>query len=229
MGQCFPTCFLPLLIFIKDNPRISLTPPSDDKLLKIIDFLTRKNINSKRNKDISFIELFPDKTLIEKKFDQFISNLKIIKGRRNAFIYFIGEIIDNIYEHSMFSIAYIMAREEKNKNFTELAFIDNGISIPGSYEQEGFHFSNIEALQQALKGLSTKNDERGYGLRTSLNLLIKGFDAECLLISRRAVLIGHKNDRTFFNLQKNNIFSRTLLSTRIPHNNKEVNVYDYIE
>ena len=161
--------------------------------------------------------------------ETFMSKENAYGGGLNAFSYFIGELIDNIYEHSKFSTAYIMAQKYKKLKFIEICIIDNGISIPGSYEDKNLKLTDVKALEEALKGLSTKSDERGYGLRTSLRLLTEGLSANCLIISRGAGLIKDKNDTFIYELEELNSFSGTLISIRIPYIIKEVNIYDYIE
>lgn len=227
----FPTCLLPLGIFIKEHKEICVIPPTDIEVSKYVNIIMKDKIDSAKRSYIPIIEILPNKKLIEKNLESLISNQNIHMGSLNAFGYFIGELIDNIYEHSEFSTAYIMAQRYKQKNFTEIGIIDNGISIPGSYESKGFNFNDIKALEEALKGLSTKykSDERGYGLRTSLNILTEGFEAKCLIVSRGVGLIANKNNRFFCKMKKNNIFNGTLISTRFLNNIREVNVYDYIE
>jgi hypothetical protein len=113
--------------------------------------------------------------------------------------------------------------------FTEIGIVDNGISIPGSYEDKGFKFTDIKALEEALNGLSTKSDERCYGLRTSLRLLTEGLEAQCLIVSRGVGLITNKNNTLFYEMEKPNTFNGTLISSRIPYKIRKVNIYDYIE
>jgi hypothetical protein len=123
-----------------------------------------------------------------------------------------------------------MAQRYKQLKFTEVGIIDNGISIPGSYENKGLKFSDIEALKEAVQeGLSTKSDERGYGLRTSLKILTQGLEADCFIVSRGAGLIMNKYNTLFYEIEKNNIFNGTLISTRIPYKPRNVNIYDFIE
>lgn len=229
LSWVFPTFLLPLGIFIKEHSEIDVIPPMDNDVLKYVNIMMKGKIDSIKRSYIPIVEILPNRTLIEKKLDSLIINLKIHKRSQNAFSYFIGELIDNIYEHSKFSSAYIMAQKYKHRNFTEIGIIDNGISIPGSYESNGYNFNDIEALEQALKGLSTKDYERGYGLRTSLDILIKGFEAECLIISKGAGLILNKNNSSYIKLEQNYIFKGTLISTRLYNINREVNVYEYIE
>jgi len=68
-----------------------------------------------------------------------------------------------------------MAQKHPAKRFTEVSIVDNGISIPGTFENAGFEFEDTEAISEAMKGQSTKRDkERGFSLRSSINLLTKG-------------------------------------------------------
>ena len=223
----FPTCLLPLGIFIKEHKEIHVIPPIDIEVSKYFNIIMKDKIDSAKRSYIPIVEILPNKKLIEKNLDSLISNIH--KGIQNAFGYFIGELIDNIYEHSKFSKAYIMAQKFKQKKFTEIGIIDNGISISGSYEAHGFNFNDIQALEEAIKGLSTKSDDRGYGLSSSLSLLTKGLKADCLIISRGAGLIANKDSTIFYKMKKNNVFSGTLISTRFHNNIREVNIYEYIE
>lgn len=230
----FPTCLLPLGIFIKEHKEIHVIPPIDIEVAKYFNIIMKDKIDSVKRSYIPIVEILPNKKLIEKNLDSLISNKDYNMGSLNAFAYFIGELITNIYEHSKFSTAYIIAQRYNQKNFTEIGIIDNGISIPGSYEIKGFNFSDIKALEEAIQGLSTKyNDieysERGYGLRTSLNLLTEGFEAKCLIVSRGVGLIANKNNRFFYKMKEKDIFNGTLISTRFYNNIREVNVYAYID
>lgn len=226
----FPTSFLPLVIFIKEHEGIHVKPSILPEISNFIHSIMKGKIKSAKNSYLSIIELPPDEKLREKTLETLISNQNTHIGGLNAFSYFIGELLDNIYEHSKFSKAFIMAQKYEYMKFTEVGIIDNGISIPGSYENEGYKFNDIEALKEAvLKGLSTKSNERGYGLRTSLRLLTEGLEADCLIVSRRAGLIINKNNTSFYEMEENDIFNGTLISVRIPYNLSQVNIYEYIE
>ncbi|MHA1359121.1 MAG: hypothetical protein ACTSRC_13445 [Candidatus Helarchaeota archaeon] len=225
----FPTCLLPLGIFIKENQEIHVISPTRPEVSNYINIIMKGKIDSSKKSYIPIIEIPPDVKLREKILEPLISNQNAYVGGQNAFSYFIGELIDNIYEHSKFSIAYVMAQRYNKMKFTEVCIIDNGISIPGSYKNKGYKFNDIEALKEAvLKGLSTKSDERGYGLRTTLNLLTNGLEANCLIISGSASLIANKDNNKFHDIEKS-IFNGTLISVRIPYKLSKVNIYEYIE
>lgn len=117
------------------------------------------------------------------------------------------------------------------KGFTELCIIDNGISIPKSYELKKHRLNNdIEAFQLALEGISTKPDrERGFGFHTSIEILRKGLSSTCFIASRGAALIADEQSLDICNIGKINIYQGTIISTRIPETSKKVNLYDYLE
>lgn len=225
----FPTFLLPLGLFIKTHQDINVILPKISKVSNYLKLIIKDTTRQAKKSYIPIIEIPPNAKLREKMLEIFMFKESTHSGGQNAFSYFVGELIDNIYEHSKFSTAYIMAQKYQKMKFIEICILDNGISIPGSYENKGFKFTDVKALEEALKGLSTKSDERGYGLRTSLRLLTEGLDANCLIISRGAVLIKDKNNSFVHELEKFNRFNGTLISIRIPYKNKEVNIYDYIE
>lgn len=226
----FPTCLLPLGVFIKEHKEICVIPPKLLEVSKYIKIIMKGKINILKKSFIPIIEILPNQKFIEKILEPFYSNHNVYVGGPNAFRYPIGELIDNVYEHSKFSISYLMAQQYEKMRFTEVGIIDNGISIPGSYENKGHKFNDTEALKEAvLKGLSTKSDERGHGLNDSLKVLREGLNGNCLIVSRGAGLIANKSNLTFYELEKGNIFKGTLISARIPYNLGEVNIYDFIK
>ncbi len=129
------------------------------------------------------------------------------------------------------SLCFIQIPSVSRKKVTEVCIIDNGISIPKSFDIKKYNIPNdTEALKKAIEGLSTKSDvERGFGLRTSLNLLSEGLNASCLIVSGSAGLIAKKNRMAFYSMEELNRFDGTLISTRIPDKLKKVDIYDYID
>lgn len=226
----YPTSLLPLGIFIKNNPDLSIVPPVDLSVLYYYNIITKGEwLHSPNRSYIPIVQIPHNENQREKIFEPLYSESETIGGL-NAFNYFIGELVDNICQHSIFSDAYIMAQKYETKRFTEVSIIDDGISIPGAFENAGFEFDDTKALFEAINGHSTKSDvERGFGLRTSLKLLTKGLHGECLIVSRRGGLIVTDEKKTLYNMDKNHEFSGTLICVRVPYIYKDVNIYDYIE
>ncbi len=223
----FPSCLLPLGLFMK-KIGIKVIFPNDNNVKNYINLILKGNIDSSNKSYIPIIEILPNIELIQKRIDLLISDQ--INENFQSFNYIISELVDNIYEHSKYTSAFIMVQKYDVKKFIEIAIIDNGISIPGSYERNYLKFSDVVALQKALKGLSTKDKcERGFGLRTSMNVLTNGFNAECLIVSRGASVILTKNEKKFLELEPGFLFEGTFICSRIMMPKKEIDLYNYVE
>ncbi|CAG1020062.1 hypothetical protein DOJK_00054 [Patescibacteria group bacterium] len=156
----------------------------------------------------------------------------IYYGGINAFNFLIGELIDNIYQHSKFTNASIMAQRYEKKRFTEISIFDDGISIPKCFENHGLYSKHdANAIQKAISGLSTKDKSRGYGLNTSINIYVNGVGGSLLLISRNGAFYLKNDDdsgRKLYSLSSEYKLDGTLITFRIPYPVKEVNIYDYV-
>jgi len=227
----YPTSLLPLGIFIKEEQEISVVPPSDPDVLSYYNIITesRSEYSTERTY-LPIVQIPPSEHQRAKILEPVIYANSDKIGGVNAFAYFVGEIVDNVYQHSKFSTAYIMAQKYPAKRFTEVSIVDGGISIPGAFENAGFEFEDTEALSKAINGLSTKRDkERGFGLGSSIKLLTKGLCGECLIVSREGGLIMDNEKKTLYKMDSNCMFKGTLVSVRVPFQDREVEIYDYIE
>lgn len=227
----YPTFLLPLGIFMNQNPKTQYNHPNDPDIAKYFDImLNESNTENFGTKNyIPLIKLPQDKEMRDEILHLFLEQ-KTQVGGKDAFFYIISELSDNIFQHSDFSTAFIMAQQYPKKEFTEIAIIDNGISIPGSYEKKKYNFTDVQALEEAMKGLSTKNTvERGYGLRTTIKLLREGLNAECLIISRNAKLTYNTNQEKLEISESSYNQKGTLISTRIPLQDKDIDIYDYVD
>lgn len=225
----YPTLLLLLGVFIKQNKGIALIPPGDQKVSNYFNIITRNKNTGKGWSYLPIIEI--PKTGSGPELDR-LNSYASDCGGTTALQYFIGELVDNIYQHSQFSTAYITAQKYPKLGFLEFCIIDNGISIPQSYEDNGILIeSDKVALDYALKGISTKKDiERGCGLRTSIRLLTSGMNGKCLIVSRRAGLGANISDGAFtFDLDEEDIYNGTMISINVPFQRKKVEIYGYIE
>lgn len=227
----YPTLLLLLGVFIKQNKGITLIPPEDKRVSNYFDIITRNNNTGKKGSYLPIIAVPKTGSGSEAELER-LNSYASDCGGTTALQYFIGELVDNIYQHSQFSTAYITAQKYPKLGFLEFCIVDNGISIPQSYEDNGILIeSDKVALDYALKGISTKKDkERGCGLRTSIKLLTSGMNGTCLIISRRAVLGANKLDgASTFDLDEENIYHGTLISISVPLQREKVEIYRYIE
>lgn len=224
-----PTNLLPLGIFIKEQQNISVIPPIDPNVLMYYNIITKgERGHSSGRSYIPIVQIPPNDHQRGKMLEPLYTFENGHVGGHNAFSYFISELVDNVYQHSKFSTAYIMA--QKYAKFTEVGIIDNGISIPIAFENAGFAFDDTKALSEAINGLSTKPDAgRGFGLKTSLKLLTKGLHGECLIISGGGGLIATDVGKTFYTMHDYYAFGGTLICASVPYTYRGVNIYDYIE
>jgi len=227
----YPTLILPLGVFIKQNKDIVLIPPQDRRVSNYFDVITKNNNSNKKGSYLPIIEVPKAGSGSEAELER-LNSYASDCGGTTALQYFVGELVDNIYQHSQFSTAYITAQKYPNLGFVEFCIVDNGISIPQSYEDNGILIeSDKVALDYALKGISTKKDkERGCGLRTSIKLLTSGMNGTCLIVSRRAGLGANKLEGAFtFNLTDEDIYYGTLISISVPLQRETVEIYPFIE
>ena len=225
----YPTTLLPLGIFIKEQQNISVITPIDPNVLNYYNIITKGERGYSPGRSyIPIVQIPPNDHQREKMLEPLYTFENGHVGGHNAFSYFISELVDNVYQHSKFSTAYIMA--QKYAKFTEVGIIDNGISIPRAFENAGFAFDDTKALSEAINGLSTKPDAgRGFGLKTSLKLLTKGLRGECLIISGGGGLIATDVEKTFYKMHDYYTFGGTLICASVPYTYSRVNIYDYIE
>ena len=129
-------------------------------------------------------------------------------GGANAFNLTLVELMDNIYQHSDFNNACVMVQNYPIKGFAEISIFDDGVSIPGSFENHGMPFkSDAHAILDAINGVSTKDKDRGYGLNDSIELYTNGGNSEALIISRNGIF--YKKNRAPVKLYNTELMNTT--------------------
>ncbi len=228
----YPSKLLPIINFIKNNPKMELIHPREANVKKYVDIMLSENSRLLQSKSYLHQVGLPKE---RKEANNIIERLKFLceqgknLGGQSAFSYFLSEMIDNIYDHSQFTHAQVFAQLYENKKFSEIAIIDDGISIQGSYRKAGHNFSDEQALLKALEGISTKTPDRGFGLRTNVRLFTEGLKGSFLIISGGAAVYITEQDKKVFKLQPTQSFQGTLITVRLPYPASEVNIYDFIE
>ena len=142
---------------------------------------------------------------------------------KDTFMYFISELTTNIVEHSLCSNSLFMAQQYPKKRFTELAFFDNGITIPGSLRETGKwkDISDQQLIVNAVYGLSSKPEsDRGRGLGSSINVITKLLKGEIFIASGEGTFYTNKevgdNKYSSYTLNKEHRLNGTLISIRLP-------------
>ena len=140
--------------------------------------------------------------------------------------YFIGELLDNIYEHSESNRGFIFSQYLKREGMIYLCIADEGITVYNSYKKANVYLDEIEgdeavALSLANEGCSTKErphaETRGYGIPTSKKMLVEGMGGAFFMLSGGAFhRYGNKGENDFVNL--GNIFrwNGTIILLKIP-------------
>ena len=164
-----------------------------------------------------------------------IQQLNIQSNVANGFKYMIDETLDNITEHSESDRGYIFAQAYPTKGFLDVCIADRGVSLLGSYEKlpDNEILSDMEAIKAANRGLSSKNlpdaENRGFGIRTSKQMLIHGLGGQYLMISGCSLYLKSCNLDTFYSMPHGLRWNGTIVALRIPYHSSSFNYINYIE
>ncbi|MCF0183713.1 MAG: sensor histidine kinase [Bacteroidaceae bacterium] len=155
----------------------------------------------------------------------------IINGLR----YIIGEIVDNVTQHSQAPYGYLYSLINRSNEYVEIAIADQGIGLLGSYHANDDKdiCSDLEAIQAANRGISTKNrpeaENRGFGIITSKRMIIDGLKGTYAMISGNALSIKSPSATQYIQLAPNIKFDGTIVLFRIPLTTTTFNYINYIE
>ena len=149
--------------------------------------------------------------------------------------YMLGEIVDNISEHSKSECGYIIAQCYPTSKYIDICIGDTGITLLGSYE--GIPNCEItsdgEAMRAANSGISTKNlpdaENRGYGISTTRKMLVEGMGGQYMMVSGDTVYVKTKAGSGYFELPYGIRFEGTIVALRIPYWNEDFEYVNYIE
>lgn len=238
----YPTTLLPLTGFLVASKGRALTyvPPKDVDVADYIKLMIENPFPDRLNRKSYIPNNFLPKN--QSDADAILSRVMELQndgqgiGGQSAFAYLISELTTNIYEHSEFKNAMVMAQRYEKKRFVEVTFYDDGITIPGSLRKAGFRYpSDLDAIKDAVNGRSSKEDyERGYGLGTNVRMCtdIEGLGGKVLVVSGRGAFeyTLEKSEQRLYNLGESPYsLDGTLISIRIPYPSKEVSIYDFTD
>ena len=154
--------------------------------------------------------------------------------------YFISELLDNIYEHSLSQNGYIFSQYLKREGYINLCIADAGITIYKSFERAGLYQQEIDndesiSLRLANEGYSTKNrpeaENRGYGISTSKRMLVEGLGGSFFMLSGGAFHRYEKKKENYYvNIRHIFNWPGTVILLRIPVRVPSgFNYMDYLE
>ncbi|MCK9150480.1 ATP-binding protein [Methanobacterium alcaliphilum] len=215
----YPTTLMPLLEYIVSNDlRVRFHPNVAGYVKTILPKNTSNKSISKRTY-IQIAMLRPGYVGGTSVLDEVIHLLSKQYGGLDSLYYLLSELTSNIYDHSEFTKAFIMAQEYPKKEFTEICIYDNGISIPQCFQNHGFDSSSdANYIHQAINGKSTKKEDtgRGYGINSSTRMVIDGFDGEMFIASRNGAIQITKEKMLGYKCEGMYELEGTLVSMRLP-------------
>lgn len=225
-----PTIVLPLVSFIYNyNKSIE-----DHKNPTVNEYL-HKVLGIKKHTTTTFPFRWLDETTdnSEKLTKEIINIMESPEENINALKYIFHELIANVYDHSKFNQGFVIGQYYPKLDSTDYSFMDNGISIPGSFKKSGIPFKNdCDAIIQAVNGMSTRDNGeyigRGTGLNSTINIVTQA-NGTVLIASGDCVLELTKR-KVFFKKIPEEYIKGTLVSLRVP--NKPLDVFkrlDYVE
>ena len=139
--------------------------------------------------------------------------------------YMLGELIDNMGEHSNGRYGYIFSQYLKKEECIDLVIADDGITIYGNYAKFGLYQNEIDgdesiALKLANEGKSTKNlpnaENRGYGISSSKKMLADGLKGAFFMLSGGAFHRHDINTSVYVALPSSIYWEGTIILMRIP-------------
>jgi len=180
------------------------------------------------------IKHFGNEKDINEEISKLLSSMenKIPENFGSSIPYILGELADNIEQHSKFSNASLMAQYYPQKNYVDIGVLDDGLTIPFVFEINKIGFSkDSEAINKALSGITTKGEElsRGYGLKSSKEIVEKALNGEMYIISRKGALIINPDSEIKHYDFKNTYLKGTLVYMRLKSPDKHLNIYPYLE
>ena len=164
-----------------------------------------------------------------------IRQLSIKNNVANGLKYMVDETLDNITEHSQSDRGYIFAQSYPQKGYLDICIADCGISLLGSYEKlpDNEISSDLEAIKAANRGISSKNlpdaENRGFGIKTSKQMLINGLNGQYLMISGNSLYAKSSKLDSFYTMPQGLHWKGTIVALRIPYNSSTFNYINYIE
>lgn len=172
-----------------------------------------------------------DRERIESLFGQMVSAaIAAVDGGKNAVYYPIAELVTNIFEHSKKEEGFIFGQFYPKKKYLDICIIDCGRGLANTYKEENnLELSDVDAIVEAVSGHSTKaNKERGFGIRTSKQVVCRALGGGFIMLSGGAALISVE-DKERTGVLPGFHWNGVIVSYRIPKLEVPVDITPYLE
>lgn len=158
--------------------------------------------------------------LIQALEDLLVKQCKLQGGTLSAMKYLIAELTDNIGLHAGHGSGFVLAQYQSSLQCLDLCIADTGQGLLGSYLKSGFHHpkNDVEALQLALSGRSTKYDgrSRGFGIPSTRRMLVHGMGGSFFMWSGEASIFHTPDRENIFQFKDGSSFPGCYFALRIP-------------
>jgi hypothetical protein len=231
----FPTTLLPIAVLMaRDNVPLVATNPS---VQGYVDWITTAGGPVPGGTFLPIVKLSrrPEAGQMDLgRLQDLSTTTQLFAGNRQAYLYVLSEMVDNIYQHARSTHAFAMAQYYPARGVMELSFMDDGITIPKSLElgtgRPYLVDRASDAIYDALNGLSSKpGGERGYGLPTSVRM-VNELGGDALVVSGRGCLVARPRlAPLLYTLRAVEELEGTLVTLRLPDSSKTINFYDFVE
>jgi hypothetical protein len=218
----FPSGFLPELVQNGDYEK-ALKSYDNKTYVPILNFPAKKSNETNPIRE----------SILQALNNLLYKQLSLDNNFRDGVSYLITEIVNNISDHSAAHRGFIFAQYYPYSRNLDICIADNGLGILGSYRKHGINnfVTHGQALDGAVKGISSKNEAggRGFGIYTSLKMLVQGMGGNFLLISGNANLIRTPALNDINNVPDSMRWGGTIVALRIPFTRKTFNHIEYLE
>ncbi len=149
-------------------------------------------------------------------------------GGKGTYGHIVNELADNVYGLSECDKSVAMVQCYPVEKFTELCFLDDGITFNGSYQKAGLEFGGREAIENAVTGVSAKGEDNGRGIISCINLVVDGYKGDILIVSGNTAFYCGQRGEMVFDLPALGHLDGTMVTVRMPFHKKELDRSKYI-
>jgi len=174
-----------------------------------------------------YLDLLKRNIIADERFMDLITN--------NTFGFLLGELFDNIEEHSEAKSAYLFTQYWQRMNSSEICLLDDGQGLYGSLKKAGRDVhDDMDALRKVLeKGLSAKHEVgaavRGTGIKnTRLAITNQEINGEFFIMSGSAAFLHSAKEGSKFITLTRARLNGTMVMLRINEPRTKFNLYNYV-
>ncbi len=200
-----------------------------------IDFISPSAMIWQREKTYLPIEVLKkeagaDRERLESLFaDMVLKIMDAVPGTQSSIYYPMSELVANIFDHSNAGKGFIFGQYYPKKEYLDICIVDRGRGLSKTYaDEKNVILSDKEAIEQVMRGVSTKSPERGYGVRTSKRIICEGLHGGYIMISGGGAFVAVRKQERLVELPKFH-WQGVIIAYRIPKPTTPLDITPYLE